>query len=238
MNSKLQIKRLKLYHYPAVRSARVKWLLHELLEEDFDVEVVSLYDAAQYRDEFLNINPNHAVPVLEITMENGEKEHMFESGAIVTFLADLFPNKHLAPPAHKFSLKRADYLQMLQFGTSSMDMMLWQIRTHEHILPASEKDERTIRRYRNKFALEVEPQLKRRLLRAPFICGTEFCAVDCIIGHSVMWARAYQLCIDPVFGEYLARLAKRRAFARAFSDADGFVLAIPEDYAVKQKFTG
>jgi hypothetical protein len=32
--------RLKLYHFPASRSARVKWLLHELLEDDFDVEVV------------------------------------------------------------------------------------------------------------------------------------------------------------------------------------------------------
>ena len=37
--------RLKLYHYPATRSARVKWLLHELLDDDFDVEVVPLDDA-------------------------------------------------------------------------------------------------------------------------------------------------------------------------------------------------
>jgi len=34
--------RLKLYHFPATRSARVKWLLHELLDDDFDVEVVPL----------------------------------------------------------------------------------------------------------------------------------------------------------------------------------------------------
>jgi hypothetical protein len=44
----VNFKRLKLYHFPATRSVRVKWLLHELLGDDFDVEVVPLYDCAQY----------------------------------------------------------------------------------------------------------------------------------------------------------------------------------------------
>ncbi|MGT2477478.1 glutathione S-transferase family protein [Paraburkholderia terrae] len=234
----MQIKRLKLYHCPVVRSARVKWLLHELFEEDFDVEVISLYDATQYRDEYLNINPNHAVPVLEIYTDTGKQMRMIESGAIVTFLADLYPDKNLAPSAHEFSPERSDYLQMLQFGTSSIDMMLWQIRIHEHILPASEKDERTIQRYREKFTREVEPQLERRLATTPFICGNEFSAVDCIIGHCVMWAQAYQLCTAPVFTAYVTRLAARPAFARAFSDAQQFVLDVPEEYEVKKMFTG
>ena len=44
--------RLKLYHYPATRSARVKWLLHELLDDEFDVEVVPLYEGVQYSEDF------------------------------------------------------------------------------------------------------------------------------------------------------------------------------------------
>ena len=51
----MKFTRLKLYHYPATRSVRVKWLLHELL-------------------------------------------------------ADLFPDKGLAPAPNVFSLERADYL--------------------------------------------------------------------------------------------------------------------------------
>jgi hypothetical protein len=102
LTMKTQVKRLKLYHSPAVRSARVKWLLHELMDDDFDVEVVALLDADQYRDEFLRMNPNHAVPVLEITMENGEVLHMIESGAMVALLADTFPDKKLAPSPHVF----------------------------------------------------------------------------------------------------------------------------------------
>ncbi len=93
----VNFKRLKLYHFPATRSVRVKWLLHELLGDDFDVEVVPLYDCAQYSPEYLGKNPNHNVPSLEITLENGERRVMLESGAMVALLADIFPEKGLAP---------------------------------------------------------------------------------------------------------------------------------------------
>ena len=81
--------RLKLYHYPATRSARVKWLLHELLGDDFDVEVVNVYDCDQYSPEYLKKNPNHNVPSLEITLENGEHRMMLESGPMVHILSYL-----------------------------------------------------------------------------------------------------------------------------------------------------
>jgi glutathione S-transferase len=234
----VRVKRLKLYHSPAVRSARVKWLLHELFGNDFEVKVVALVDAEQYSDGFLRINPNHAVPVLEIMMENGEVLHMIESGAMVALLADIFPEKGLAPFAHVFSSERADYLQMLHFGASSMDMMLWQLRVHEDILPESERDERTIRRYRQKFAMEVEPQLEGRLTRTPFICGPKFSAADCIVGYNVVWAQAFQLCSGDVFGAYVARIANRPAFECAFADRNKFVRSIPMDSVLKKKFTG
>jgi glutathione S-transferase len=53
----MKVQRLKLYHYPATRSAKVKWLLHELLDDDFDVGVAQLYDSAQYSAEYLEKNP-------------------------------------------------------------------------------------------------------------------------------------------------------------------------------------
>jgi glutathione S-transferase len=213
----MQFKRLKLYHFPATRSARVRWLLHELLNEDFDLEVVDLYDGAQYSAEFLAKNPNHNVPALEITLENGECQIMLESGAMISLLADVFPGKGLAPRADIFSTERADYLQMLHFGTSWMDMMLWQIRIHTHLLGA-ESDPRTIERYRKKFVEEVEPTLITRLQRHDYICSDSFCAVDCVMGQNVQWAKAYGLCTDPAFADYIKRLAQRPAFLQAYSD--------------------
>lgn len=230
--------KFKLYHYPASRSARVKWMLHEVLEDDFEVEIVPLYEGGQYDQDYLLKNPNHCVPTLEISRKDGKIMHMFESAAMVAWLADAFAEKELAPPAGDLSFKRADYLQMLHFGASWMDMMLWQIRTHEHILPEPERDQKTIDRYRNKFIKEVEPQLKSRLLETKYICGNDFSAADCIIGHNIMWARGYGMCRDDIYKRYLSIVSKRPAFASAFSDAHLFSAEVPQGKAITSKFTG
>jgi glutathione S-transferase len=224
----MNLTRLKLYHYPAIRSARVKWPLNELLDDNFDVEVIPVYDCAQYSPEYLQKNPNHNVPTLEITLENGEHRMMFEGGAMVALLADVFPDKGLAPAADVFSLERADCLQMLHVGTSTVDMMLWQIRIHTHLL-GGERDEKTITRYQNKFTHEVEPELKARLDQHPHICGARFSAVDCVMGQNVLWAQAYGMCQAPSFAEYAGRMSERPAFIAAYSDVADFSLAVPDD---------
>lgn len=232
----MKIAHLKLYHQPASRSARTKWMLHEVVGEAFDVEKVDLNSAVQYAPEFLRINPNHSVPVLEITWENGALHYMLESAAMVAFLADAFPAAALAPPPDA-SPERADYLQMLHFGSTWADMILWQIRAHEHVLPASERDPRTVARYRNKFREEIEPQLMARLERAPYICGEAFTAADCITGHTVVWARGYGLCQDEIFRRYMGTISKRPAFGAAFADAREFVLDATQ-HPLSRHFTG
>jgi len=234
----MKIKMLKLYHYPATRSARVLWTLHETVGNDFELERVELYKGVQYSAEYLRKNPNHNVPLLEITFEDGTIHQMLESVAMVEWLVDAFPGKELAPAAGELSIARADYLQMLHFGGTWMDMMLWQVRIHEHVLPSDEADPRTIKRYRQKFINEVEPQLKARLERSPFICGEAFSGADIVIGHNVTWARAYQLCQHDIFNDYISRLAQRPAFLNAFSDAADFVLEMPNKDHGPRFFSG
>ena len=233
----MKIQHLKLYHYPASRSARVKWALHECVGDEFEVARVDLYEGAQYSYEFMQVNPNHCVPVLDVTWDTGKSQRMFESAAMVAFLADAYPAKALAPLPDG-SPERADYLQMLHFGSTWMDMMLWQVRIHEHVLPLAQRDARTITRYRKKFSEEVEPQLMQRLKATRYICGDEFSAADCVVGHSVTWARGYGLCRDELFRRYLSLLSKRSAFARAFSDAREFSPEVPQDKPLITRFTG
>lgn len=223
----MDITNIKLYHYPATRSTRVKWMLHEVVGDAFETEIVSLYEGEQYRPDYLRKNPNHSVPTLELTLADGSSMHMIESGAMVALLADAFPDKQLAPPPDALSFERAHYLQMLHFGASSMDMMLWQIRLHEHLLPEDERDPSTIERYRRKLADEVEPQLLERLNRSAFICGDAFSAADCLIAYNVFWARGYDLCSDQVFRQYLSRVSKRPAFVSAFADSRSFSIERP-----------
>src|SRR5262249_16608704 len=178
------------------------------------------YGAQQYSPEYLTINPNHAVPVLTITREDGCSMHMLESAAMVALLADAFPDKRLAPPPG-LSFARADYLQVLHSG-ASIDLMCWQIRIQEDILRESEKDVRTVVRYKSKFSKEIDPQLRSRLNRWPFICGDQFSAADCVIGHCIIWARLYGLCAGEPFDRYLNRISERSAYRSAFSDMDQF----------------
>ena len=117
---RMKIAGFKLYHAPASRSVRVKWALHEVVGDAFEVEKIPLYEAAQYSAEFIGLNPNHCVPVLEIRWDDGQSQVMIESAAMVAFLADAYPERGLAPPPGA-SRERADYLQMIQFGSTSMD---------------------------------------------------------------------------------------------------------------------
>ena len=90
-------------------------------------------------------------------------------------------------------------------------------------MPAAERDPRTVARYRKKFREEVEPQLAARLEQHPFICGQKFTCADCVVGHTVFWARGYGLCQDDLFRRYMSVISKRPAFGAAFSDAREFV---------------
>ena len=213
----MNITALTLYHFPGSRSARVRWALHETYGEDYELKTLKLLEGQQYAPEFLEKNPNHSVPLLEISWDDGSSQTMLESTAMVEWLADAHPEKKLAP-APDLTRERADYLQMMQFAGSWMDSLLWQLRVHRDLLPETESDPKTIQRAMDKMALEIEPQLLGRLSKSEYICGDEFSAADILMGHNVNWARAYGLFQGDEFKAYVGRLAARPAFRSAFAD--------------------
>jgi glutathione S-transferase len=210
------ITNLRLYHFPGVRSARVSWLLHEL-GQPFELVPIHLFRGDQYSPRFRAVNPAHNLPVLEFQTPHGEKMAMVESGAIVTMLADLWPEAKLAPRVLDV-IQRSVYLRALYFCSATLDMVLWQIRVNEEILPLDERDQRSANRYRDKFSAEAEPTLTKILSENDYVCGDVFSAADCMIGHAVMWARNYGLCMSREFEDYLQRLTCRPAFKLAFAD--------------------
>ena len=234
----MDIKKIKLYHYPLTRSSRVRWLLHEIFEDDFDLEVVNIYNGQLHSEKFILVNPFHSIPLLEIEQNNGEVSYMIESGAIITFLADKYLEKNLAPHPILEIKKRLDYLQMLHFCSTMMDMSLWQIRMNLNILPEYERSETIINRYKNKITSEIEPLIARRLEKHQYICGDDFYAVDCILGNNVMWARSYGLFTSSAIRSYLSKISKRPSFIKAFSDAKDFNAYVPIGSMLSKNFSG
>lgn len=213
------IAKLSLYHYPLSRSARVKWLLHELRGEDFETIRVKLRQGEQFSEEFTAKNPSHAVPVLDVAYDDGSTQTITESQAILTWLADL--DDRFAPSTSDLRA-RADYLQVLALGGSWMDQMLWNIRLHETLLPKPTRNEAFATLNRDRIKNEIAPQLAQRLEKHAFICGDSFTAADCMTAHNINWAGAYGLCRDDIFKAYMGRMKSRPAFQMAFADASEF----------------
>ena len=217
----MSIKSVKLYHYPLSRSARVKFLLHEIYGDNFEYVFMDMLKGAGRTPEFLMKNPNHAVPVLDITYEDGTTQTMIESGAMIVFLADAYPEKGLAPSPDDLEA-RADYLQMIMFGSAHMDTALWEIRMNETLLPLEARSKSVADHYRHKLETEIAPQLESRLKSNKYICGDEFTAADCIMAQNINWAGAYGYCRSNAFKAYMLRLAKRPTFQQAYADRDQF----------------
>lgn len=76
-----------LHHVPQSRSMRVLWLLNELEGVEFRV-VTHAFDKSLRQPEFLSLSPAGRVPALEI-----EGERMFESGAMMEYLCEKFPER-------------------------------------------------------------------------------------------------------------------------------------------------
>jgi glutathione S-transferase len=213
------IKSLKLHHYPLSRSARVKWLLHEIYGEDFETVRVEVRKGAQHTPEFLAKNPNHGVPVLEVAYDDGTEQVIYESMAILTWLADA--DGRFAPAPSDLSA-RATYLQVMALMGSWMDQQLWNIRLHETLMPKPARNAMFAQFNRDKIKNEVLPQITARLQQGAFIAGDQFTAADCITGQNLNWARAYGLNGGDEIKAYMKRMKARPAFQLAFADAAEF----------------
>lgn len=215
-----KIKHLTLYHYPLSRSARVRLLLEEI-GCDYELVKVDMLRGEGMSEAHLARNPNHAVPVLDITYADGTQQTLIESGAMILWLADAFPEAGLAPPASDLRA-RADYTQQILFQAAHVDMSLWQVRLNETLFPKSVRSQPIADFNRDKLEREMIPQMEARLSQHDWICGDTFTAADCIAAQNVNWMRAYGLAKTGPLRDYMHRLKARTAFARAFADAKDF----------------
>ena len=82
---------MQLYWAPKTRSIRILWLLEEI-GQPYERVTLDIRNGPQTDPDFLRLNPMGKVPVLV----DGQAV-VSESGAIVAYLADRFPEARLAP---------------------------------------------------------------------------------------------------------------------------------------------
>jgi glutathione S-transferase len=203
-------RKLLLYHAPNTRSSGVLVLLEEL-GAACELHVLDLKAGAQREPAYLAVNPMGKVPALM----HGDAL-VTEQVAIFLYLADLFPQKGLAPPIG--SPLRGPYLRwMVYYGScfepAVVDRAMKREPAPRGTSPYGDYD-------------TMLKALTDQLSRGPWLLGETFTAADVLWGTALRWTTMFKLVPElPVITAYIERACARPAFARAGARDAGLAAA-------------
>ena len=172
----------QLHYFPANANAAPHMMLEEIGKE-YQLVLVDRAIDAQKSGEYLKINPNGRIP----TLVNGDLV-LFESAAIVLYLADQHPEAGLAPAVG--TAERAKFYQWLTFLTNSLqeELMIWQYpdRLAGTNVAAVEIVTRGAEARASAYLDVIEQHLKAN---GPFFLGDRLSAGDFYLVMLSRWAR-------------------------------------------------
>lgn len=196
---------LILYYQAGSRAQRVRWALEELNLE-YRLQYIDLQKGEARSPEYLAIHPLGQLPALKVN-----DEVMIESGAIVQWLAETYPNGGLAP-AHD-SPQRRDFLQWMYFSVTSLEWPAWEIVLHQKVL-AEKLAVKEIIPFARKRLEGVLTTLEQSLDGRDYILDTGFSAADIMLGYILIWFKA-ELDAYPALLSYIERLQQRPAYIKS-----------------------
>ena len=195
---------LTLYYLPGTRAERVRWTLDEL-GLDYRIERIDLFKGEGNHPDYLAIHPLGQLPALLV-----DGQAMFESGAIVQWLAEAIPGSRLAPPVDQAARRTFD--QWMYFAATSLEGPAWEMMLHGNILPDEQAVKSIIpfatQQYQR--ALQV---LDHALTGRDYLLGRDFSVADIMVGYLLPWFPE-QLAECAVLPAYLERLEQRPAYPR------------------------
>ena len=195
---------ITLFHAPNSRSGAARTLLEEL-GVPYKLEVVNLKDTRTAR--YLQINPMGKVPALL----HGDAL-VTEQPAILSYLADLYPQAGLAPALQDPA--RGPYLRWMAFYGSCFEPAVIDLAMKREPAPPSMSP------YGDYDTMLAT--LTRQLRAGPWLLGERFTAADILWGYALGWTTGFKLVPElPEIVEYIARLNARPAVQRvAAADAE------------------
>ncbi len=189
------------YTNPMSRGRIARWMLEEVGEP---YETVLLdYGTTMKGLEYLTINPMGKVPAIK----HGDTV-VTETAAICAYLADMFPDKRLAPPPG--DRLRGSYYRWMFFAAGPVEASV----TGKALGLLAPEDKAAMAGYGTFDATMMA--LERAVSQGEYICGDRFTAADVYVGSQIGWGLMFGT-IDkrPAFSEYVGRLQSRPAAIRA-----------------------
>lgn len=163
---------LQLYSLATPNGVKVTTLLEELLEAgyaeaEYDAWLINIGEGDQFSSGFVDVNPNSKIPAL---LDRGTGSRVFESGAILLYLAEKFGA--FLPQDPKARIETLNWLFWLQGSAPYLGGGFGHFYAY-----APEKFEYPI----NRFAMEAKRQLDvldRRLAETEYLGGADYSIAD------------------------------------------------------------
>lgn len=193
-------RKMVLYSFvPFDRSARVRWLAHEL---GIEVDEHKLdYAGGEHRTEaHLARHPFGLVPAVEM-----DGETHWESVAICQSLAEQQPEAGLTVPMA--SPLRREYLSWLMFAATTFDAAAFNV-----FHPIAIRPDEALAKAGKAALFPLLVHLARHFHERDYLMGEKFMLPDLILGHSINLLYLVKALDDyPVLKDYRKRLAERPA---------------------------
>ena len=192
---------LTFYTNPMSRGRTIRWMLEEV-GQPYETRILD-YGTTMKAPDYLAINPMGKVPAIK----HGDTV-VTEGAAICTYLADIFPDKGLAPaPGNRL---RGPYYRWLFFAAGPVEAAV----TGKSLGLLAPEDKKAMAGY-GSFE-DTMDALERAISQSPYICGDQFTAADVYVGSQIGWGMMFGI-IDkrPAFAEYFECLQSRPAARRA-----------------------
>lgn len=190
---------LVFYTNPMSRGRIVRWMLEEV-GAPYRTEVLDFATTMKAPD-YLAINPMGKVPAIR----HGATT-VTECAAICAYLADAFPEAHLAPPVND----RGAYYRWLFFAAGPVEAAL----TNRALKFEVPDDKQGLAGYGS--YERVIAALEKAVGAGDYLAGGRFSAADLYVGSHIGWGMMFgSLEKRPAFEKYWARVSDRDAHRRA-----------------------
>jgi glutathione S-transferase len=186
------------YTHPMSRGRTVRWMLEEV-RVPYRTEVLE-FGTSMKSAQYLAINPMGKVPAIR-----HDGAVVTESAAICAYLADAFPEAHLAPPPSE----RADYYRWLFFASGPLEAAAIDRALGLDIAPEKRRGW-----YGGRDA--VMTAIESAVTKSAYIAGDRFSAADVYCGSHIGIGLLFgSIEKRPAFVEYWQRVSNRDAYRRA-----------------------
>lgn len=164
--------RLQLYSLPTPNGVKVSIMLEEI-GLPYEAHLVDIGKNETWTPEFLSLNPNGKIPaIIDPHGPNGEPLELFESGAILLYLAE--KSGQLLP---KDPALRYETIQWVFFQMAAVGPMFGQLGFFHKFAGREYEDKRPLERYQ-KESKRLLGVLENRLAGRDWIMGADYTIAD------------------------------------------------------------